>query len=970
MLTRSLESSSSALPTQRAPLSLTVPTRSNLFYRLYSAGWSLLTLSLKRMRYHFGLSLLSLLGVILAIGLVSSAAFFSQAVETVIMRQELAAYSKATQRPPFSSRIFTPSTPGNPLTIDRTERLAGDVADTLSSEVGLPVRFQSMLVGSSVMALQPKPGDTRYEGKRALGNVGLVYMTDVGPHLAITDGEPLGEGQSGEALQVWMHSELAAKLGVQIGDEFDLQGTAGEMAIPIQMAGFWHTKDPTEEFWFSDADQTLKEKLFVRRNDYVAHVESRLPVKVRAVTWYVVLDEGQARSAAARTYAEGWERASIVIKKYLPEAQLTLPSVPLAQFIGRQTTMTTLLLGFNVPALGFLLYFLILTSAVIAYWQRRETAVLISRGMTRWGVLSFTLVEGLILFAIALPLGLAFGMALARLMGDTVSFLAFRRRPALPVSLEGINLPLLVTTLSILLIAKLWTALLTSRETVLTQEREHARPPRGPFWYRAYLDLLLIIPTWYGYQRLLDRGSLGQMVREHPEDLYQDPLLIIVPALFVVVAALLTMRLFPWVMRLLDWLAKPMPWLTPHLALRQLGRYSQNYINPLLLVIVSLALGVYTLSMAASLDQWLFDRIYYRTGTDLTFSPFSEVESLSPEIGADWVPPIDEFRHLPGVADAARVGDYEAHFTLAAGGGKSIKGRFLAVDRVDFAQVLWFRSDLARESVGALMNRLATRDEGILVSQQFLTENQLKGGDAIDIHVLTDFGASVKTQFTIVGVYDHFPTVYDDKVTVIGNLEYLFSFFGITMPHRIWLRLQPGVAGEAVLKEVLTTGIGTISITDAAETLHTEQAKMERVGVFGTLSVGFVAAAFMAALGLLTYGYASLHERMYLFSVMRAIGMKRPEILSQVTLEYLFLTLYGAVAGVFAGALAAELFVPLFRVTGEKGLPQPPLLPIIAQEQIWPLAAAFAVTMIGLELIIISAAIYQRLSQALRLGHQ
>lgn len=942
--------------------------RSNLLLRWLYGFLDLIYLTTRRLYYHFGLSLLSLLGVILAIGLVSSAAFFSQAVETVIMRQELAEYSRVTGRPPFSSRVFTASTRTVPLTLERTEVLAGNVSETLSAEVGLPVRSVGMLADSGVLALQPLPGDERYAGRRSLGDASLAYMKEVAPQLVI-EGAPLDDGQSGAALDVWMHSESGGRLGAQLGDEFNLTGNQGQTVIPIRIAGFWHALDPKDPFWFSDPDQTLRDKLFVRRGDYLSHVEPYLETKVRSVTWYVVLDETRARPSGARDYADGWQHASAVVKRYLPDAQLTLPSVPLANFVGRQTTLTTILLGFNVPAFGFLLYFLILTSAVIAYWQRRESAVLLSRGMTRWGVLSFTLVEGLILFAIASPIGLLFGMALARLMGYTVSFLTFDERAPLPVSLDGLNLPLLLGTLGVLLVAKLWTAALTSGETVLTQEREHARPPRGPFWYRAYLDFILLIPTYYGYQQLVNRGSLGEMVRERPEELYQDPLLVIVPALFVIVGALLAMRLFPWIMRLLDWLAHLTPWLAPHLALRQLGRYSQNYINPLLLVIVSLALGVYTLSMAASLDQWLIDRIYYRSGADLTFQPYSEVEALAQTAGANWVPPPDEFRELPGVADVARVGDYEAFITLAGGSGQRVRGRFIAVDRVDFSRTAWFRHDLAREPLGGLMNRLAALDEGILVSQEFLTENRLLIGSNLDIQVLADIGASVTTQFTIVGVYDHFPTVFDDKVAVIGNFEYINSFFGLTMPHRLWLRLQPHADGKEVLAEVLTTGIGTLRQVDAAATIATEQAKMERVGVFGTLSVGFLAAAFMAALGLLTYSYSSLHERMFLFSVMRAIGLKRPQILGQVAMEYLILTAYGAVAGVIIGVLAANLFVPLFRVTGEEGAPLPPLLPLIAQEEILPLALFFVGIMIVLELITIAAAIYQRLSSALRLGH-
>ncbi|OUC05299.1 hypothetical protein RY27_28110, partial [Litorilinea aerophila] len=42
-------------------------------------------LAVFRLRYYSGLSLLALIGVILAVGLVTSAAFFAQAVDTVMM---------------------------------------------------------------------------------------------------------------------------------------------------------------------------------------------------------------------------------------------------------------------------------------------------------------------------------------------------------------------------------------------------------------------------------------------------------------------------------------------------------------------------------------------------------------------------------------------------------------------------------------------------------------------------------------------------------------------------------------------------------------------------------------------------------------------------------------------------------------------------------------------------------------------
>jgi putative ABC transport system permease protein len=293
----------------------------------------------------------------------------------------------------------------------------------------------------------------------------------------------------------------------------------------------------------------------------------------------------------------------------------------------------------------------------------------------------------------------------------------------------------------------------------------------------------------------------------------------------------------------------------------------------------------------------------------------------------------------------------------------------MAIDRIDFPFVANFRNDFARESLGSLMNRLAVVPEGILVSQEFLTQNALRIGDRLDLLVLADVGLSIRSQFTVVGVFDYFPTVYPKEVTVVGNLDYINDFFGVTMPHSIWFRVAPGATASQIVAAVRSTGVDAVEVQDTQAILADEQAVMQRIGVFGTLSVSFLAAALMAALGLLTYSYASLHERLFQFSVLRAVGLHRHEIVSQVGLEYAVLTAYGAAAGVLCGTLAARLFVPLFRVASGPETPLPPLIPIIAQNEIIPLAAAFAGGMILLEILIISSAFYQRLFEALRLGH-
>lgn len=948
--------------------------RGRTWTRLPGLLVGLADLALKRLWHHPGLTLLALFGIALAVGLVTSAGFFAQAVDAVILRQELDELSRMTGRPAFSTRVYFFPSPRRPMPLEAAEQAGHHVAETLSAEVGLSLKHTGLQVESGSLMLMTQPDDTRWAGERKhLGSVNLVYVAGIRDHMEIMAGDPLDEGASGEVLDVWMHTYLAEKMGVHVGERFEVAVTLNDAPIPVQVKGIWRARDPQDPYWFNNPDMGLRESLLVRRQDYIARVQPIIPSGTRFAAWHIILDERQVLPDKARQYAAGLQRGLAVINKYLPDARLDMsPLGPLENFVQRQTTLTTIMLAFNVPAFGFLLYFLALTSAIIARWQRRETAILVSRGMGVSGVLGLTLIEELLLCLVGLPLGIGLGLGIARLMGYADSFLSFTRaRPPLPVSLHGINLVLTLSALGVALASRLWPAAAAARQSAVEQEREHARPMRSPFWHRYYLDALLVLPTAYAYQQLLDKGTLALLVRDRPEDLYRDPLLILVPALFILTATLMSMRVFPLLMWLMDRLASVAPWIVPHLALRQLGRQSHSYVNPLLLVITSLALGIYTLSMAASLDQWLIDRMYYRVGADIVFEPALPRRNdgpTEPAAGAEWIPLPNEFLDLPGVQAVTRVGDYRAEIWV--GTGNSLRGRFLAIDRLDFPRVAWFRDDLADEPLGGLMNRLAISPENILVSEQFLRENHLQVGDRLTIGVRLDELTKVSSTFVIAGTYRYFPTVYEDQVVVIGNLEHLFSFFGATFPHQIWLRVVEGTDGKALLAAVLKKGVEATRPEDARALITEEQAKMERVGVFGTLSVGFLAAAMMAAMGLLLYSYASLRERLYRFAVLRAIGLLRRQIVGQVVLEYSALTAYGAVAAIVIGSFASQLFIPFFRITGERGGPLPPLLPVIAQDRIVPLAVAFSGAMILMELAVVAVALYRRLFEVVRMGDQ
>jgi ABC-type lipoprotein release transport system permease subunit len=312
------------------------------------------------------------------------------------------------------------------------------------------------------------------------------------------------------------------------------------------------------------------------------------------------------------------------------------------------------------------------------------------------------------------------------------------------------------------------------------------------------------------------------------------------------------------------------------------------------------------------------------------------------------------------------VGDYYARL---GSNGRDVPGRVLAVDRLDFPSVAWFRSDLADESLGGLMNRLAASEDGILVSERALEQSGLEIGDQISAAVDVSSSDRVPMSFTIVGTYKYFPTVFEetDYTTVIANLDYLSSMYGLTVEHNIWMKLQPGADTQQILRNMTAmTSVVPINPQDAQALIATEQAKMERVGIFGTLSVGFMATSIMAILGLLIFSYASLQERLYRYAILHAVGLPRKKIMLQVTIENSFLALFGASAGAFIGIYASQLFLPFFRYTGEKGIPLPPLLPVIAGDQVRWMVLIFTLIIIVAEWITIATAFRTQLAKIIK----
>jgi putative ABC transport system permease protein len=654
------------------------------------------------------------------------------------------------------------------------------------------------------------------------------------------------------------------------------------------------------------------------------------------------------------------------------------PLEALETALKREADLTVLLFVFSVPVVGFLLYFVGLISSITIRWQRRETAIMVSRGMYGQQLLAIGLIEACLVVGLGSILGVVTGIQLARAMGYTQSFMQFTWRSPLPVSSTALNVPILAAILTASLLARLWPVLGSMRTGVVAHERRRARPPDKPFWQRFYLDFVLLIAVVYAYRRLSVEGTLVPQAAQNGAVTAQDPLLFLVPALFTLTFSLLLVRLFPILMAILDALGALGRGSTGYLAFRQLARQSGQYASALLLVSTSLSLGAFIASMADSLDQWLLDQVYYAVGADVYIRQMLDPEfaeaGIIPPNGA-WMLPIESYLELQGVKDAARVGVYSATIQLNA--QRSTRGTFIGVDRLDLPRLLFFRPDFATDSLGGLMNRLASREDAVLVSERLMAEGGYELGDKISVRIVfVDVLLSeiaLATDFTIAGTYAYFPMVYeesDESPTLIGNLGFLFGQIGGPVLHDIWLEIEPHADKVGLVRQVEDMGVFIKHWREARELIAEEMAKAERVGIFGTLTIGFLSSALFAGIGLLIYNYASLQERLFRFTILRAVGLALLQVISQVTIEYVILMAYSVVGGAAIGVWASRLFIPFFQAADKDVLRPPAMVPLVAWMDIGQISGAFIVALVVAQVIVIGSVLRRGVFRALRMGDQ
>src|SRR5688572_12795810 len=953
--------------------------------------WATAGIAFKRLLTQRFLSLASIAGLMIASGFILSVPLYADATYFRLLREELLAEREfdLIQKPVdyaplafvFELKAAGRNSPQWKNVVEVDEYLSGAALQTID----LPILQLVRRFRTDGYFMYP-PRDPNNPGTQyTLTTASFAFITPMEETITVVNGvmpQPfVSLLREGDAIQVMASESLANEFGVQVGDTYSLQTEDGQITVSI--VGLWRAVDPTAAYW-DVKDESL---LFVHEETYQGIISDRVGDELRNATWSIIADGSSLHADDVATLEEHTRTIETQADTLLPNtALIASPLDALTRYQENAPKLTYLLFAFSVPILSLILAFIGLVAGLFVNQQRGEMAILRSRGASTLQVVGISLLQGILLGAVALVGGIGLGYWITHSIGKARSFLDFSAAGGLRVSMTPQVLGYGLLGIAIILIIQVLIPTLSAAEnTIVTYKQERARSLRVPWWQRYWLDVLLLIPAAYGLWQLLQQSEQALEGLETIPDPLQNPLLLLVPSLGIFSVALFTLRLVPRFMDFISRLLKPSKSVGVLMAARYLARTPALYSAPLVLLVLTLGLSAFTASLARTLDSQLDKQIHYQVGTDINLQEVGTTFNEDSPNPVYTFGPVEDHLSIPEVESATRVGRYK--FSAITPNG-SLQGMFLGIDRLTFPSAAYWQRDFASEQLGVLMNELAANPTGILVPNSLLTKQKLKIGDTITLGITTGVaGQSIPMEASIVGSFDLFPTWYPDGDTmIVGNLEELFLRAGAEYPHEVWLGTTRAADPEAIAyavrgfsilldqqadqSKLVQNGLNTIvrDWSSAELNIRAEQRRPERQGLFGLLSVGFVSSALLTVLGFLLYALFSFRRRFIEMGMLRAIGLTIQQMTALLAAELAFLVLLGIGVGTALGVFASRLFVPFWQIGASTQSQYPPFQIEIAWLSIAQIYVLFIILFVAALSALSALLVRMKIFQAIKLG--
>ncbi len=550
--------------------------------------------------------------------------------------------------------------------------------------------------------------------------------------------------------------------------------------------------------------------------------------------------------------------------------------------------------------------------------RRRDQGLLRARGATTATLVRIASVEAALVAVVGGVVGLGAALVIGRTAFGSASFGA-GVSGALTWSIGAFVVGVIIAALAIVLPA--WR---DARSLTVAAARQTVGRARSPWWMRYGLDLIALVAAGLVFW---GSGSNGYHLVLATEGTPQ-----------------VSVNYWSFLAPLLAWIGIGLfAWRLAELALGRGGRGLAGLLRPLTGELsgtvaasmnrqrrpIARALALVTLTTCFAASTAAFNSTYKQQAeVDARLSNGADVVVTQPRgsrVGADLATTLAK---VPGVLSAEPMLHRYAYI------GRDLQDLY-AVNATTVARNAQLQDAFfTGATANALMAKLAATPDGVIVSQEVVTDYQLKPGDHIALRLLDQrTRKEITTQFTYIGITKEFPTAPKDAY-LITNSNYVAHATGDPGIGTVLIQTNgtsPAVVGQRVAKVVGTNATVTDINTDrkliSGSLTSVELAGLTRV----ELAYALILAA--AATGLLLW--LGLAERRRTFAIAKALGAKDRQLAGFVWSETAFVTGGGVVLGAAGATALAWMLVKL--LTGV--FDPPPTGPVVPWAYLVGLAA-------------------------------
>ncbi len=560
----------------------------------------------------------------------------------------------------------------------------------------------------------------------------------------------------------------------------------------------------------------------------------------------------------------------------------------LNQFLRQQRLMISILSLGVIGLLAIALATIGLVAAFIAEHRRESILLMRGRGASSWQILGTQAIEGLLLGLPVAIIGLALAAFLVRSRTNIYSLYA--------------TIGIVVVTI-LLLIIGLWPL---ARRNLGTFERPDV-PMRSISVRRVALEVFVIVIAVLGIYLLRRRGLAGDSATATTGGF--DPYLAAVPLLLGLATGLIVLRLYTLPIRLLAWNASYRSDLIPFLGFRRVARQSAAATVPLLVILLSIAISVFSSVLMHSIDVGQVRTAWQTVGADY------RIDSVA-------VGPLPTDFTLDGVSSVQATASAAFQPSLLLSSDQPMFGtvNLLAIDTAAYEKVIAgaptdpnFNRDMLAQPA-TIETGTAKAPIPTIVSSNWVSRDVPKTGQVFSIMF-----SHQPVSFVVRGTLDRFAGLPSGQPFAVIPLASLQAAVGGRNSEPTTMYVKAPASAKQAINKAIDDQYAPVTLKSRADTYAAVHDSPLISGAARGFEIGIILSAAYSALAVIIALALTSRTRIRDLTYLRTLGLSRRQVLLLTITEQAPPVVLALVIGTALGIGVTRLVKPGLDLTAFTG---------------------------------------------------